>query len=362
MVSLQKERVESIKFMRVVAMLLVVLIHTTGIGIRELTPDNPFYFLYLFLNRFTRFEGAVFVFLSGFVLFYNYESRPYTVKTWTTFYKKRFMYILGPFLVWSIFYQLFSFYMGTRKYIGIGPMIENIATGQSYYQLYFILILVQLYFLLPVFIYFIQKFHWFKKYLLLIGFIIELGVQVLFKKYNITFALPLFTGYLASFFFGGWVAMYYPKLKKEWSRGLMAGATIFTVALGILYMLLYYQFHILDNPSIPYAPFKILAMIYYLSACFILFKWSIILEKYGSIRFNEWAERLRVYSFGYYLVHPFILELAKLVFVPQTLFQFHLFIFIRYIVVVIGCYVFIRVIHILLPRAWMIFGKLPSWK
>ncbi len=66
---MKKERIESLKFMRVVAMMLVVLIHTTGIGITTLDVTSPFYPLYLLLNRFTRFEGAVFVFLGWSCLF-----------------------------------------------------------------------------------------------------------------------------------------------------------------------------------------------------------------------------------------------------------------------------------------------------
>lgn len=356
----QKEKIESLKFMRVTAMLLVVLIHVTGGALGKLSADEPLYFIYLLLNRFTRFEGAVFVFLSGLLLFYNYASRPFTRNTWRNFYKKRFLYILAPFFVWSIFYEWLAIYIDLRTYEGIGPIVQSIFTGHSFYQLYFILILVQLYFLLPVFIYLVHKFHWFKKYLPLIGIAIEVVMQTVMKHYGIHFGFPLFTVYIASFFFGGWVGIYYSRLKTEWTKRRLLLAVIFTTILGLLYTVLYYYRNIVGIQDIPYIPFKLLSVVYFLAACYVLFKVSISLEQYGSARLNKWAEHLRIYSFGFYLVHPWLLYVWQQILLPETTAQYHIYMLIRYITVLISCYLFIRAVHRLFPRAWMLFGKLPQ--
>lgn len=356
----RKEKIESLKFMRVTAMLLVVLIHVTGGALGKLSPDDPFYFLYLILNRFTRFEGAVFVFLSGLLLFYNYASRPFTRETWENFYKKRFLYILAPFFVWSIFYEWFAVYIGLRDYEGISPVVKSIVTGQSFYQLYFILILVQLYFLLPLFIYLMHKFHWFKKYLPIIGIVVEVVVQTVMKQNGIHFGFPLFTVYIASFFFGGWVGVYYPILKKEWSKRWLLLGVMCTIILGLVYTALYYYRNIIGLTNIPYIPFKLLAVVYFLAACYVLFKVSIWLEHRGSTRLNKWAEHLRIYSFGFYLVHPWLLYVWQQILVPETITQYHAYMLICYLAVLLSCYLFIRTVHLLFPRAWMLFGKLPQ--
>ena len=356
---IRKERIESLKFMRVTAMLLVVLIHVTGGALGKLSPDDPLYFIYLMLNRFTRFEGAVFVFLSGLLLFYNYASRPFTKKTWKNFYKKRFLYILAPFFVWSIFYEWYSIYIGIRTFEGIGPIVKSILTGHSFYQLYFILILVQLYFLLPLFIYLMHKFQWFKKYMPIIGIIVEIMVQTIMKQYDIQLGFPLFTGYIASFLFGGWVATYYPILKKEWSTRRLMLAILSAAVLGLVYTALYYYRNIMGMTAIPYIAFKLLAVVYFLVACYVLFKASIWLEQHGSAWLNKWAEHLRIYSFGFYLVHPWLLYVWQQLLVPETMTQYHTFMFIRYIAVLLSCYLLIRGVHLLFPRAWMLFGKLP---
>ena len=360
MTSLTKDRIDGLKFMRVVAMLLVVLIHGTDIALKTVPSESPIYFLYLFFNRFTRFEGEVFVFLSGVTLFYNYADRPFTKKTWLNFYKRRFMFILFPFLIFSIFYELYSYYLGIRYYTGILPMIQSIITGKAFYQLYFILILVQLYFLFPLFIYIVRKSNWVKKYLFVIGFLLEWLLQVLFVHYNIQTSVHLFTVYIGAFFFGGWVAIYYNNLKQEWSNKKLIAAICLTAILGLIYMFEFYYRNVLGYTNIPYLPFKFINILYFFSACFVLFKLSITLANKGGKWLNDTAERLRIYSFGFYLVHPFFLTEWEKILVANNELLFHAFIFIRYILVLLCCYWFIRVIHLVFPKAWFLFGNLPK--
>ena len=356
----KKENIEAVRFMRVAAMLLVVLIHTTGVGLAQTSPDSPLYAYYLMLNRFTRFEGAVFVFLSGLVLFYTYESRAYTKALWKTFYKKRFLFILLPFLIWSCFYEWFAVATGTRTFDGIAPIVERVLTGQSYYQLYFILILVQFYFLLPIFMWLYHKVPFFKPLMIPIGFVVELGMAYLTKVNEWQFTFPLFTVYIASFMLGASVAVYYPQLKKQWN-GIVLGAAIFgTTLLGIAYTYSFYMRNIVGDLTLSYVLFKALNIVFFLVACYVLFKASLTLVAHGGKVLNATAERLRIYSFGFYLVHPFILFLAERWLVAQTDLQFHLFIWLRYILVVIGCYIFIRMLHRLLPNVSMLFGNLPK--
>lgn len=356
---MKKERIEAVKFMRVTAMMLVVLIHTTALAITTLEPSSPFYPFYLMLNRFTRFEGPVFVFLSGLVLFYVYESRPLTLKVWVDFYKKRFTYILIPYVLWSLFYEGFSYYFDYRSYEGIAVILKNILYGQSFYQLYFIFILVQLYFVLPIFIYLIKKFQFVKKYLFVIGFLLEFISQVLIRVYDVTI-FPSFMVYIGSFLLGGWVAIYYPQLKGILTKKYFLVLFILTIGLGLVYTGIVYYQNLFQKPFMSYPYFKFIAMAYYLIACYFLFKVSLWLEKKITLGTNNLIENIAVYSFGFYLVHPFILVLWEKVLVAQTPMQFHLFIFLRFGLVVLSCYLFIRTFHILFPRIWMVFGKLPA--
>ncbi|MER1998345.1 MAG: acyltransferase family protein, partial [Lysinibacillus sp.] len=218
-----------------------------------------------------------------------------------------------------------------------------------------------LYFLLPLFVYFTKKYRFIAKYLVVIGFVIELSSQVLIKHFEISLPVPLFFSYIASFLFGGWIAIHYDRFKDEWTKRQLTLAFIGMITLGLAYTAGYYYINILGL-SFPYLPFKALAIIYFLVASFVLFKTGIYLHNHSSKRVLNWTERLRLYSFGFYLVHPFILHIWKTILVAENSWQFHAFIFIRYIVVCICCYIFIRIIHGLFPKAWFLFGKLPHPK
>ncbi|MET3575395.1 acyltransferase [Bhargavaea ullalensis] len=356
---MKKERIESLKYMRVVAMSLVVLIHTTGVAFFHVPTDSPLYQVYLFLNRFTRFEGSVFVFLSGMLLFYNYEEKPFTAKTWLGFYRRRFLYILAPYIVWSVFYEWFGHAMGYRNFDGIGQLFSDLLDGGANYQLYFIMILVQLYFLMPVFVYLVRKVPFVRKWLFLLGFLAELIYQVLNRTYG-WIDFPFFMVYLASFLMGGWTGIHYQKLKNPWSAGKYLAVSAATFVIGILYMELYLKHNILKEPVMPYAPFKFIAMFYYLLACYLLFKLGIRLEQVASERIRNGAEQLRIYSFGFYLVHPFLLYLWEMWLPSEGGWTFHALIFLRYVLVMASCYGLIRAVHLVFPGAWFIFGKLPS--
>jgi probable poly-beta-1,6-N-acetyl-D-glucosamine export protein len=358
-VVMKKERIESIKYMRVVAMSLVVLIHTTAIAFSHVPSDSPLYQFYLLMNRFTRFEGPVFVFLSGLVLFYNYDDRPFTLKTWLGFYRKGFLYILGPYLVWSLFYEAFSHFRGIREYAGIRQVFHNLLDGGANYQLYFIMILVQLYFLMPVFVFLIKRFPLIRQHLFVFGFVAEFIYQVLNHVYG-WIDFPFFMVYLGSFLLGGWVGIHYQKVKQPWTTGKSMAVSVFTVLLGILYMELYFKHNILGQPVMPYAPFKLIAMSYYVLATYVLFKLCIRLEEVASGPLRDAAEQLRIYSFGFYLVHPFILHLWEGWLQADSGWQFHLLIGIRYVLVMASCYLFIRILHLIFPKAWFLFGKLPA--
>ncbi|MBM7577799.1 acyltransferase [Jeotgalibacillus terrae] len=358
---MRKERIESLKFMRVVAMNLVVLIHVTAPAMVNVPPDHFLYDIYLMLNRFTRFEGAVFVFLSGLVLFYNYEDKPYTLKTWLTFYRRRFMFILGPYLVWSIFYELFSYYMGYRQYEGLRAIWDNLLVGGSYYQLYFIMILVQLFFFTPFFIYLIKKFKFLNRYFFIIGFVLEF-LYTMWNSETGAITFPFFMVYLGSFFFGGWVGVHYQKVKHLWNKKAAFGFAAMTIAFGLLYTYAFYYSYTIGDPIMSYSMLTIVKLLFFAASCYLLFKMGTWIEQSAPSPILAVIERLRIYSFGFYLVHPFILVIWSNLLVAETFLEFNIYIALRFPLVMLSTYLFIRVFHIMFPKAWFLFGNLPAIK
>lgn len=71
----QKERIPQLDVFRAIAIIAVIAIHATSRTLAE-TLDTSLFHPFLFLNKFSQFAVPSFVFLSGFVLFYNYIDRP----------------------------------------------------------------------------------------------------------------------------------------------------------------------------------------------------------------------------------------------------------------------------------------------
>ncbi|MFC3884164.1 acyltransferase family protein [Bacillus songklensis] len=84
---------------RGVCVFFIVIIHTFGAALTIVPQNSHSFYFYLFINRFSRFAVLAFIFLSAFVLFYNYYGRKMEISDWVLFYKKRLKYIIIPYIV-----------------------------------------------------------------------------------------------------------------------------------------------------------------------------------------------------------------------------------------------------------------------
>lgn len=139
--------------MRGLCMLGVIGIHVGSYAI-----SNPQANVYLIavLEILSRFCVPAFFFLSAFGLFYHTPTTaPFQYRT---FLKKRIQVVLYPYLVWSLFYILYSagfshawgnllpYYLGKALFF-----------GNAYYHLYFMVILLWFYLLMPFWRYMVKK-------------------------------------------------------------------------------------------------------------------------------------------------------------------------------------------------------------
>lgn len=132
-----------IEAVRIVAILGVILIHTT-------TRSVEFYNFKLiqipftvFLNQIARFAVPVFFIVSGFVL----SSSNKLEENYFYFIYKRISRILIPYLFWSGIYYYFVYWQNSNT-----NFIHSLILGNASYQLYFIPSLMILYLAFPLFI------------------------------------------------------------------------------------------------------------------------------------------------------------------------------------------------------------------
>lgn len=144
----KRPNIYALDAMRAVAILAVVMIHTTSRTLEFFHYDLYRFPFTLFLNQFSRFAVPLFFLISGFVLELNHEGG----ESYWQYLKRRANRIIIPYIFWSAVYY-FLFYRSDPD-----SFIRALLTGSASYQLYFIPSLIVLYLFFPL-------FHRFYKYI-----------------------------------------------------------------------------------------------------------------------------------------------------------------------------------------------------
>src|SRR5262249_12406318 len=115
---------------------------TTGLGVQVQNAAVD-------LLHFTR---EIFLAITAFVLTYSYANRPFSAKA---FWRKRGLGVVLPYVIWSVFYDLF-----TKPALPLGQWLlrlgGDLLLGQASWQLYYILLTLEFYLILPWFLAFIN--------------------------------------------------------------------------------------------------------------------------------------------------------------------------------------------------------------
>ena len=132
-----------------VAILAVILHHVSGMGIRFTSTGTASHAAAVFTNRLLLFCVPAFLFLTVFLVGRGLARRPMPV---VEFWRKRFPRILIPYLIWSAFYLLYNTATGPGT---LSDLMNNdrwftwLAYGKANYHLYFLVIVLQIYVVLP---------------------------------------------------------------------------------------------------------------------------------------------------------------------------------------------------------------------
>lgn len=296
-----KKRIEEADYMKGVAILAVILVHVTAFNMRafdELTDGGIFFAI----NQLGRFCVPVFFMISGLFMFYRYyENEPFPIKS---FFKKRMTYIIAPYLIWSVIYLFYGRMVHPETAPRPGAQsIEAIFTGGAYYHLYFLIVMVQFYVLLPVLIWAFRKFGG----LTVIAFSLFINViaetmtwwEVVEKwpwleSYTEN-AMYYFPVWLFYFCLGCWIGQRVDRI-YEFIKKVPLSATVILYLTSALAMLIESfarkQTGFFNYSVIVYSVFSLILLYHVFS------KWKF-----------SWLYTLGRYSFGLYLIHPMLLNL-----------------------------------------------------
>ena len=167
---MKKPRLAAIEYIRGISMLGVVGIHIGAAYLgQHTTPDaiaNPH--IVALLEIFTRFSVPIFFFISAFGLFYNLDlSQPFVYKD---FLKRRYKAVVVPYVVWSLFYIVHYCILWQDP----GPLnpitiLYDLFFGLANYQLYFMVLLIWFYLMMPMWVWAVKRLDNVKLFWLLVA-------------------------------------------------------------------------------------------------------------------------------------------------------------------------------------------------
>ncbi|HIW33918.1 MAG TPA: acyltransferase [Candidatus Paenibacillus intestinavium] len=370
--------IPELSIVRAIAIIGVLSVHSTSVAVSTGMIDSNLFFLYNFANIFLKFGTTTFIFLSSFVLFYNYYSRPITKELIGSFYKKRMLYIIVPYVVFSLFYFFLKYYLGSAD-LSIGQMLTKLGNqllnGTAHAHLYFVFISIQFYIVFPLFLWIFQKKPGLTKWLIVIGILIQWSF-ILINKYGLE--TPVLRrgswslSYFSYYFMGAYIGIYFNELKR-WIVVAKDNITkkrltiwISTLCLwliaGLYHVYIYFQ---IRQHSTRYNTtwMDFVWNAHALLTAIVLLQLAFILYRKLPNFIRGLVTQLGEYSFGIYLFHPFLLLIYRK-FEPVTgnIYVHHLWYLGGFIVALVGSWVIVGLFARFIPQHWIVFGKLPKIK
>ncbi|MGN7360822.1 acyltransferase [Paenibacillus sp. SAF-054] len=382
---IKKERIYELDIFRSFAIMAVLMIHATSQTLAE-TRGSSLYLPFLFLNTFSSFAVPVFIFLSGFVLFYNYMERPLNRGLLKSFYGKRLLYILVPYVTFTVFYFIFQLYKQNRLDMPFPQMLDefghDLTHGTAYTHLYYVIIMLQLYVVFPLLLGWFKKQRSIRPWLVVIGLILE-WLFVYLNKYgmhlpsnnysgqHIHWGLPkgsILISYLSYLFLGAGMAIYYDRL-KSWLgisvKGLKSGkgliwilVWVLWIVAGVLHTAVWYQYNTVGS-SMNSLVYELLRNVHALLSCIVLWHISYAVYYYGWRWLRTALTSIGACSFGIYLLHPFILYWYRVWFHGGSSLKYTLQVAGSWFTALVLSWIVVYLAFKFVKGSWILFGSNP---
>lgn len=298
-----------IDVLRLLTFLCVIGVHTIGATADK--TDLPMWFG-LDLLHFTR---EVFFALTAFVLVYSYQAHPVPMRR---FWSRRFLLIGLPYLTWSAIYIVVGYLNSPSG--GLTDVLHTyllaVAQGTAKYHLYFLLVTMQVYLLVPVIIWLVRVTRGRHPALLLITFAVQAGLLA-WLHYDFAstgwygrWAKTLFVTYTFVIVAGA-VAADHQQAFLTWireRRGVIAALT--GGCLAVLGVAFWAEVHVLgsdyNTAGSPMQPVMVLWGAAIALAFLAVGSWWADRRRAGSLM-ARFVDRASDRSFAIFLVHPLIL-------------------------------------------------------
>lgn len=276
-----------------------------------------------------KFAVPVFIFITGMVLFYNYDGPV----NYGSFIRKRFNDILIPYILWSAIYFGINHGWNFGTLHQWGTWIMMLFTGKNSYHLWYVVMIFQFYLLFPVFRYLIKKVMRYIPQRVWTANLIFVGILYIVLIYNLSDIsrmmtkadIPFFTAffttyadrnflYFSFYFVLGAAAGLFPERWRDWvDKGKVIYSSIFIILFG------YYTYLVVMSFQTP-AGFKItfnavtllrpIMVVFLISSIFVTYQYAMRWTNEAGPRGLKLLSLLGKYSYGTYLIHALMLRLS----------------------------------------------------
>ncbi|PSL48418.1 surface polysaccharide O-acyltransferase-like enzyme [Salsuginibacillus halophilus] len=370
------QSINEIFVVRALAILAVIMVHSTSNPAAQIDGPSTSLAGYNFLNMFFKFGTPTFILLTSFILFYNYYQRPVDRGLVTRFYKRRLLYILIPYLFFSILY--FELNQAVLRH---GPetwsgafyqFVGDLLTGSAHPHLYFVFISVQFYMIFPLFLKWMQKSRFTVVNALWIGLLIQWAF-VFYNNMSLQYQEPasLAIWYAGYYFTGAFIGIYYHKV-SDWLRVtkenfqtkrlfLWLGVWGFWLfgAGGHIYIYYLTRAYGMTFDSRIYTMFW---NIHTITTAIILLQLSYWIYKHWPRPIVNTLIHLGIVSFGIYLLHPLVLHAYRMTadFNDPTSLVYHAWIAGGFLTALGLTWIIVTFVLKYMKGGWIFFGAWPK--
>lgn len=370
----RRQKLHELDLVRAIAIIGVLMVHATSAATVTML-DTSSYGFYNFLNNFFRIGTTTFIFMSSFVLFYNYYPQPLTAQRFKKFYRNRLSYIVIPYVLFSGLYFTVKWYMNDKAWdlsVMLPRFWDQLLVGKAHEHLYFVFINIQLYVLFPIILLLFKRYRWMAASAIVIGLALQWGFFILNREYwQVTNRGSWSLSYFGQYFLGAWCGIYFDRIKswliiaKENVRRSRMAVWIVLWAtwlgFGITHVTFYYQMKLLKVYH-QQKTYDMVWDIYTMLTPLVLLQIAFLI---GSRMGRSWIvdalRHLGVVSFGVYLIHPLVLMVyRKYPLGGGGTMLYHLWYAGGFVCALGISWIAVTILSRLTGWSWLVFGSVPG--
>ncbi|MDA8206724.1 MAG: acyltransferase [Thermaerobacter sp.] len=302
----KKGYVEAADFVRALTIVSVVVVHSTWF-----MANGGEWVLSGAILAIMHFTRESFMALTGFVLTYSLYGKK---NNWIQVWLKRYKLVLFPYLIWSAAYILLF-----RGFPGLIPFLaeygHDLWTGGAWFHLYYLLITMQFYLVLPLFLALMKVGKKHPVWVVAVAFVLQMALMTYDQYYRHGGFVNRYMNdevwtYAVYFVMGGVAALHWARV-RHWLQNHLG--TVVWLSLGMaLVMLIQFvlETYVGHNLLLGEAVIQPAMVPWAMMSIVLLAAVGVRYEAQRLASPGRWAliKLVSDISFGIYLVHPMLLQ------------------------------------------------------